>query len=73
MIFENEAKVKGTFWWKKSQHKRDRSTSLWFPTCKILDGASREIIKHIDWQIGYDTLKQAQKRENGLMGEKTNL
>ena len=41
--------------------EKDDSSFPWKPICRILDGASREIIKHIDWQIGYDTLEQAQK------------
>ena len=41
--------------------EKDDNSFPWKPICRILDGASREIIKHIDWQIGYDTLEQAQK------------
>jgi hypothetical protein len=41
--------------------ERDNSTFPWKPICKILDGASRAIIKEIDWQIGYDTLERAEK------------
>jgi hypothetical protein len=37
----------------------------WKPICRILDGASREFIKQIDWEIGYDTPDQAEKA--GLM------
>jgi len=29
--------------------------------CRILDGASREFIKQIDWPLGYDTSDQAEK------------
>jgi hypothetical protein len=29
--------------------------------CRILDGASREFIKQIAWQIGYDTPDRAEK------------
>jgi len=50
-------KVKGAYPWK--------------PICRILDGASREFIKQLDWQVGYDRPDQAEKvgisRKNGLM------
>ena len=41
--------------------QRDGSAFLWIPICKILDGASREIIKHVDWPITYETPDQAKK------------
>ena len=41
--------------------ERDNSAFPWKPICKILDGASRAIIKEIDWQLGYDTLERAEK------------
>src|SRR4029434_5266227 len=39
--------------------EKDNSAYPWKPICKILDGASRAIIKEIDWQLGYDTLERA--------------
>jgi hypothetical protein len=41
--------------------ERDNSAFPWKPICKILDGASRAIIKEIDWQLSYDTLERAEK------------
>ena len=41
--------------------EKDNSAFPWKPICTILDGASREIIKQIDWQIGYDTPDQAER------------
>jgi hypothetical protein len=41
--------------------EKDNSAYPWKPICKILDGASREFIKQIHWQIGYDTPDQAEK------------
>ena len=41
--------------------EKDNSTFPWKPICRILDGATREFIKQIDWQIGYDTPDQAEK------------
>ena len=41
--------------------ERDNSAFLWKPICKILDGASRAIIKEIDWKLSYDTLERAEK------------
>jgi hypothetical protein len=41
--------------------EKDDSAYPWKPICRILDGASRELIKQIDWQIGYDTPDQAEK------------
>jgi hypothetical protein len=40
---------------------KDNSAYPWKPICRILDGASREFIKQIDWEIGYDTSEQAEK------------
>ena len=42
--------------------------SLWKPICKILDGESREFIKQLDWEIGYETPDQATRV--GLMVSK---
>jgi hypothetical protein len=41
--------------------EKDNSAFPWKPICKILDGASQEVIKQIDWEIGYDTCEQAEK------------
>jgi hypothetical protein len=41
--------------------EKDGSAFPWKPICRILDGASREFIKQIDWEIGYDTPDQAEK------------
>ena len=41
--------------------EKDNSAYPWKPICRILDGASREFIKQIDWEIGYDTSEQAEK------------
>jgi hypothetical protein len=41
--------------------EKDNSAYPWKSICKILDGTSREVIKQIDWQIGYDTPDQAEK------------
>lgn len=41
--------------------EKDNSAFPWKPICRILDGASREFIKQIDWEIGYDTSEQAEK------------
>ena len=41
--------------------EKDDSSFPWKPICRILDGASREFIKQIDWEIGYDTPDQAEK------------
>ena len=41
--------------------ERDNSAFPWKPICKILDRASRAIIKEIDWQLSYDTLERAEK------------
>ena len=41
--------------------EKDNSAYPLKPICRILDGASREFIKQIDWQIGYDTPDQAEK------------
>jgi hypothetical protein len=38
--------------------EKDNSAYPWKPICKILDGTSREVIKQIDWQIGYATPDQ---------------
>jgi len=50
-----------------TSEKDDRSFP-WKPICKILDGASREFSKQIDWEIGYETPDQATKV--GLMVSK---
>jgi hypothetical protein len=41
--------------------EKDNSAFPWIPICRILDGASREFIKQIAWQIGYDTPDRAEK------------
>ena len=41
--------------------EKDNSAFPWIPICRILDGASREFIKQIDWPIGYDTPDRAEK------------
>jgi hypothetical protein len=41
--------------------EKDNSAFPWKPICTILDGASREVIKQIDWQLGYETSDQAEK------------
>jgi hypothetical protein len=41
--------------------EKDKSTFPWKPICRILDGASRGIIKQIDWQLGYDTPDRAKR------------
>jgi hypothetical protein len=41
--------------------EQDNSAFPWKPICRILDGASRKIIKEIDWQLSYDTPDQAEK------------
>jgi hypothetical protein len=41
--------------------EKDNSAFPWKPICRILDGATGEFIKEIDWQIGYDTPAQAEK------------
>ena len=44
-----------------SQQKRITAHSRGNQFCRILDGASRAIIKEIDWQLSYDTLERAEK------------
>jgi len=41
--------------------EKNDSAFPWKPICRIRDGASREFIKQLDWQIGYDTSDQAEK------------
>ena len=41
--------------------EKNNSTFPWKPICRIMDGTSREFIKQLDWQIGYDTADQAKK------------
>ena len=33
----------------------------WTPICRIMHKGSRELIKQLDWDIGYDTPDQAEK------------
>ena len=33
----------------------------WKPICRIMYEGSRELIKQLDWDIGYDTPNQAEK------------
>ena len=41
--------------------EKDKGAYPWKPICRILDGASREFIKQLDWQVGYDRPDQAEK------------
>jgi hypothetical protein len=40
--------------------EKDNSPYPWKPICRIL-AASRELIKQLDWPIGYNTPEQAEK------------
>ena len=40
--------------------EKDNSAFPWKPLCRILNGA-RELVKQIDWQIGYTTPELAEK------------
>ena len=51
--------TKGTL--SESQQKRITAHFRGNQFAEYLDGASREFIKQIDWQIGYDTPDQAEK------------
>jgi hypothetical protein len=50
--------TKGTS--SESPPKND-SSFPWKPICRIMDGASREFIKQLDWEIGYETSDRAKK------------
>jgi hypothetical protein len=41
--------------------EKDKGAYPWKPICRILDGASREFIKQLEWQIGYERPDQAEK------------
>ncbi len=41
--------------------KHDNSQFPWKPICRIMYAGSRELIKQLDWDIGYDTPDQAEK------------
>jgi hypothetical protein len=41
--------------------KHDNSQFPWKPICRIMYVGSRELIKQLDWDIGYDTPDQAEK------------
>ena len=41
--------------------KKNDSSFPWKPICKILNGRSREFIKQLDWEIGYETSDRAKK------------
>jgi len=41
--------------------EKDNSAYPWKPFCRIFEGATRESIKQIDWQLGYKTPDQAEK------------
>ena len=41
--------------------EKDGSAFPWKPICRILNGASREFIKQIDWELGYATPDHAEK------------
>jgi hypothetical protein len=41
--------------------ERDKGAYPWNPICRILDGEGRELIKQLDWPIGYNTPEQAEK------------
>ena len=41
--------------------EKDSSAFPWKPICRIMYEGSRELIKQLDWDIGYDTPDQAEK------------
>jgi len=41
--------------------EKDNGAYPWKPICRILDGASREFMKQLDWPLGYGTSVQAEK------------
>jgi hypothetical protein len=41
--------------------EKDDDVRPWNPTCRVLDGASLELIKQFDWHVGYATPDQAEK------------
>jgi hypothetical protein len=41
--------------------EKDNSAFPWKPICRIMYKGSRELIKQLDWDIGYDTSDQAEK------------
>ncbi|PWT78202.1 MAG: hypothetical protein C5B58_15570 [Acidobacteria bacterium] len=41
--------------------EKDGSAFPWIPICRILDEASRAVVKEIDWQLGYATPDNAEK------------
>jgi hypothetical protein len=41
--------------------EKDKGAYPWKPICRIMYQRSRELIKQLDWDIGYDTPDQAQK------------
>jgi hypothetical protein len=41
--------------------EKDNSAFPWKPICRIMYEGSRELIKQLDWNIGYDTPDQAEK------------
>ena len=41
--------------------EKNDSSFPWKPICRIMDGASREFIKQLDWEIGYETSDRAKK------------
>lgn len=46
--------------------EKDNTAFPWKPICTILDGASREVIKQIDWQIGYRLVTTRLSKPRGL-------
>ena len=41
--------------------EKDNSAFPWKPICRIMHEGSRELIKQLDWDIGYETSDQAEK------------
>ena len=41
--------------------EKDKGAYPWKPICRIMYQRSRELIKQLDWDIGYDTPDQAEK------------
>lgn len=41
--------------------EKDKGTYPWKPICRIMYQRSRELIKQLDWDIGYDTPDKAEK------------
>jgi hypothetical protein len=41
--------------------EKDHGASQWKPICRISNGRSQELVKQLDWPIGYHTPDQAEK------------